>query len=101
MTVEISPKAERALPRWSHSRNWGYAPTGGVGLILLMASFFCFSAGFEFMRKPIKTKNQVRWRGVLTSLDEIEVSGSCSDSGRRSGKVPPDTLKPMKSFGRH
>jgi hypothetical protein len=25
-----------ALPRWSHSRNWGYAPTGGVGLILLV-----------------------------------------------------------------
>ena len=23
-----------ALPRWSHSREWGYAPTGGVGLIL-------------------------------------------------------------------
>jgi hypothetical protein len=27
-----------------------------------------FSAGFEFMRKPIKTKNQVRWRGVLISF---------------------------------
>jgi hypothetical protein len=25
-----------ALPRWSHSRNWGYAPTGGVGLILIV-----------------------------------------------------------------
>ena len=25
-----------ALPRWGHSRNWGYAPTGGVGLILLI-----------------------------------------------------------------
>jgi len=25
-----------ALPRWSHSRSWGYAPTGGVGLILLI-----------------------------------------------------------------
>jgi hypothetical protein len=24
------------LPRWSHSRTWGYAPTGGVGLILLV-----------------------------------------------------------------
>lgn len=23
-----------ALPRWSHSRNWGYAPTGGLGLAL-------------------------------------------------------------------
>jgi len=25
-----------ALPRWSHSRSWGYAPTGGLGLILLV-----------------------------------------------------------------
>ncbi len=23
-----------AIPTWSHSRNWGYAPSGGVGLIL-------------------------------------------------------------------
>ncbi len=25
-----------ALPRWTHSRDWGYAPTGGVGLVLLV-----------------------------------------------------------------
>lgn len=25
-----------ALPRWSHSREWGYVPTGGVGLVLLV-----------------------------------------------------------------
>jgi FtsH-binding integral membrane protein len=25
-----------ALPRWDHSRSWGYAPTGGVGLILVV-----------------------------------------------------------------
>ncbi len=24
------------FPRWSHSRNWGYVPTGGVGLVLLI-----------------------------------------------------------------
>jgi hypothetical protein len=23
-----------ALPRWPHSRNWGYYPTGGLGLVL-------------------------------------------------------------------
>ena len=23
-----------ALPRWSHSRSWGYYPTGGIGLVL-------------------------------------------------------------------
>jgi hypothetical protein len=25
-----------ALPRWSHSRQWGYAPSGGIGLILVI-----------------------------------------------------------------
>jgi hypothetical protein len=25
-----------ALPRWSHSRDWGYAPTGGVGFVLFV-----------------------------------------------------------------
>jgi len=25
-----------ALPRWSHSREWGYVPTGGVGLALVI-----------------------------------------------------------------
>jgi hypothetical protein len=23
-----------AVPHWSHSRDWGYFPTGGVGLVL-------------------------------------------------------------------
>jgi len=25
-----------ALPRWSHSRDWGYIPTGGLGLVLVI-----------------------------------------------------------------
>ena len=25
-----------ALPRWSHSRNWGYVTSGGVGLAILI-----------------------------------------------------------------
>jgi Protein of unknown function (DUF3309) len=25
-----------ALPRWSHSREWGYVPTGGLGLIIFI-----------------------------------------------------------------
>jgi hypothetical protein len=24
------------LPTWPHSRSWGYGPTGGVGIILLV-----------------------------------------------------------------
>jgi hypothetical protein len=25
-----------AMPRWPHSRDWGYYPSGGFGLILLV-----------------------------------------------------------------
>ena len=25
-----------AIPRWPHSREWGYYPSGGIGLILLI-----------------------------------------------------------------
>jgi hypothetical protein len=25
-----------ALPTWPHSRNWGYGPTGGLGLLILI-----------------------------------------------------------------
>ena len=24
------------IPAWPHSRNWGYGPSGGLGLILLI-----------------------------------------------------------------
>jgi len=25
-----------ALPSWPHSRNWGYRPVGGLGLVLII-----------------------------------------------------------------
>ena len=25
-----------AIPSWPHSRSWGYAPSGGLGLILIV-----------------------------------------------------------------
>ncbi|MBK9797684.1 MAG: DUF3309 domain-containing protein [Holophagaceae bacterium] len=25
-----------AIPRWPHSREWGYGPSGGLGLVLLV-----------------------------------------------------------------
>lgn len=25
-----------AMPTWSHSKNWGYAPSGGLGLVALI-----------------------------------------------------------------
>jgi Protein of unknown function (DUF3309) len=25
-----------AIPAWPHSRNWGYGPSGGLGLVLVI-----------------------------------------------------------------
>ncbi len=25
-----------AVPRWPHSKNWGYGPSGGLGLVLVI-----------------------------------------------------------------
>ena len=25
-----------AMPTWGHSRNWGYGPSGGLGLVVLV-----------------------------------------------------------------
>jgi hypothetical protein len=25
-----------AIPAWPHSRNWGYGPSGGLGLVLII-----------------------------------------------------------------
>jgi hypothetical protein len=30
------------VPKWPHSRNWGYYPTGGLGLVLLIVVLLMF-----------------------------------------------------------
>jgi hypothetical protein len=32
-----------ALPRWRHSSSWGYYPSGGLGVILLMVLILLFA----------------------------------------------------------
>ena len=36
-----------ALPRWPYSSGWGYYPTGGLGLILVIVLFSSFSVAFR------------------------------------------------------
>ena len=31
-----------ALPAWPHSRSWGYYPSGGLGLVLLVLLLMLF-----------------------------------------------------------
>ncbi len=32
-----------AVPSWSHSKNWGYGPSGGLGLLLLIVVILLFT----------------------------------------------------------
>ena len=34
------------LPTWSHSRNWGYGPSGGLGLIVVILLVLLLMRGF-------------------------------------------------------
>jgi hypothetical protein len=36
LTVVLILVLISALPAWPHSRNWGYYPSGGIGLILVI-----------------------------------------------------------------
>jgi Protein of unknown function (DUF3309) len=31
------------FPTWNHSRNWGYGPSGGLGLVLVILVILMFS----------------------------------------------------------
>lgn len=36
-----------AMPRWPHSRNWGYYPSGGLGLVLLIVVILLLRGGLR------------------------------------------------------
>ena len=36
LLVLLVPLLLGALPRWGHSRNWGYGPSGGLGFVLVI-----------------------------------------------------------------
>jgi hypothetical protein len=36
LTIVLVIALVGSLPTWPHSKSWGYYPTGGVGLILLI-----------------------------------------------------------------
>ena len=37
-----------ALPTWNHSRNWGYGPSGGLGLVVLILLILVLLGRFPF-----------------------------------------------------
>jgi hypothetical protein len=34
-----------AIPAWPHSRNWGYGPSGGVGILLVLLVVLLLTGG--------------------------------------------------------
>ncbi len=34
-----------SAPAWPHSRNWGYYPSGGLGILLVVVLIFMFFGG--------------------------------------------------------
>ena len=37
-----------ALPTWGHSRNWGYGPSGGLGLVAVILLILLFMGRLPF-----------------------------------------------------
>jgi len=36
LLIILVPMLIGVIPSWSHSRNWGYGPRGGLGLVLVV-----------------------------------------------------------------
>ena len=36
LLIVLIPILVGALPTWGHSRSWGYGPSGGIGLVVLI-----------------------------------------------------------------
>jgi hypothetical protein len=36
-----------AAPAWPHSRSWGYVPSGGIGLLLLVVLILLFTGNIH------------------------------------------------------
>ena len=41
-----------AWPSWPHSRNWGYYPSGGLGLVVLIVIILMFVVFFAALLLP-------------------------------------------------
>ena len=42
LTIVLIIALVGSLPKWPHSKDWGYYPTGGVGLILIILLILYF-----------------------------------------------------------
>ena len=68
-----------ALPRWSHSRQWGYVPSGTVGLVLgrrcrpaaHWAHLKMFTTGVARANHGVELKSPVDCKGQFSSFTAV------------------------------
>ena len=49
-----------ALPTWNHSRSWGYSPSGGLGLLLIIV--VCFAVAWPDLVAEIFDHHPTRFK---------------------------------------
>ena len=78
------------LPYWGHSRNWGYGPSGGVGLlviILVVTGLMCLVGYWVGWQLP-------RWLGGGGRADQVSMSFAMGMSNNGTGLVLASTFLP-------
>ena len=70
-----------SVPTWSHSRNWGYGPSGGVGVIVLILLILLLTGRLE-----------ARLHDMDNRKPTDEVSAGSADTGPEPGAVPAGDL---------
>ena len=91
-----------ALPRWPHSRRWGYFPSGGLGLLLLILLLLLLTGRIRCHRS-IVTPSEARGRMLERCRFLSEAKNLCSEAERsfaalrmtgRVDEVPPEWERP-------
>ena len=53
-----------ALPTWPHSREWGYVPSGGVGLVLLVLLILVLMGRSRPAKPPYWLIRRAEWNSA-------------------------------------
>jgi Protein of unknown function (DUF3309) len=47
LTLAVIVAAVGSLPVWHHSRNWGFYPTGGITVVILLIVILLFAGNWR------------------------------------------------------
>jgi hypothetical protein len=49
LTIVVIVALVGSLPTWPHSKNWGYYPVGGVGVVIILIFLVLLFSGYLHM----------------------------------------------------